>query len=91
MFAGEAVSISCTQVSVPNYFPLSRQRNGTLNVICRRRAMHIEPVVLASRFRIIGENLEKLRESIDRGFFQDALRYAKQFRFLSDELAVELE
>jgi hypothetical protein len=53
--------------------------------------MHIEPVVLASRFRIIGENLEKLRESIDRGFFQDALRYAKQFRFLSDELAVELE
>jgi hypothetical protein len=64
---------------------------STLNVIRRRRAMPIEPVVLASRFRIIGENLEKLRESIDRGFFQDALRYAKQFRLLSDQLAAELD
>jgi hypothetical protein len=53
--------------------------------------MHIEPVVLASRFSIIGESLEKLRESIDRGFFQDALGYAKQFRLLSDQLAAELE
>jgi hypothetical protein len=53
--------------------------------------MHIEPVVLASRFNLIGESLEMLRESIDRGFFQDALRYARQFRLLTDQLAAELE
>ena len=64
---------------------------STLSEVRRRRVMHIEPVVLASRFSIIGESLEKLRESIDRGFFQDALGYAKQFRLLSDQLAAELE
>jgi hypothetical protein len=53
--------------------------------------MHMAAPVLASRFSLIRENLEKLRESIDGGFFQDALRYARQFDLLSGQLAAELE
>jgi|HubBroStandDraft_6_1064221.scaffolds.fasta_scaffold3107672_1 hypothetical protein len=39
----------------------------------------------------LGESLEGLRESIDGGFFRDALRYAEQYRLLSDQLAAEVK
>jgi hypothetical protein len=47
-------------------------------------------VVPDTGFSIIRENLEKLRESIDRGFFQDALRYAIALNKSTGQLAGEL-
>jgi hypothetical protein len=52
--------------------------------------MCIASVVRETGFSIIRENLEKLRESIDRGFFQDALRYAIALNKSSGQLAGEL-
>jgi hypothetical protein len=53
--------------------------------------MHMAPDVLASRNSLIRENLNKMKESVDGGFFKDALRYATQFCLLSRQLASELE
>ena len=52
--------------------------------------MHMASVVPDTGFSIIRENLEKLRESIDRGFFQDALRYAIALNKSTGQLAGEL-
>ena len=53
-------------------------------------AMHMEPDDLASRFCIIRENLDSLKESIARGFLRDAMRHAALLNYSTGKLAAEL-
>jgi len=52
--------------------------------------MHMAPDDLASRFCIIRQNLDNLRESIANGFLQDAMRLATQVNSSTNQLAAEL-
>jgi hypothetical protein len=45
--------------------------------------------VLAARLNVIRETSEKLRESINDGFLQDALRHALQLNHLTSQMASE--
>jgi hypothetical protein len=45
---------------------------------------------LASHFSLIGENLQKMREAIAKGLFQDALLLASEVNSSTRQLAVEV-
>jgi hypothetical protein len=53
--------------------------------------MHMEPVVLASRFSIIKENLQSLREAFANGLIQDVLHLATQLNCSTRQLNADLE
>jgi hypothetical protein len=53
-------------------------------------AMFMASDDLALRFRIIRENLDKLREFIASGALQDAMRHATQLNCSIGQLAAEL-
>ena len=52
--------------------------------------MYMAADELASQFHGIRENLQKLREAIANGFFQDAMLLATQVNSSTGQLAAEL-
>jgi len=52
--------------------------------------MYMASHELASRFHGIRENLQKLREAITKGFFQEALLLVTQVNSSTGQLAAEL-
>jgi hypothetical protein len=52
--------------------------------------MYMASHELASRFYVIRENLQKLKEAIANGFLQDAMLLATQVNSSTSQLAAEL-